>query len=180
MERVVATSLNEWFEIARPFEDFLAATVKNRQLWHELHARVRLPESLAEAEPRPDLRLLAIAEDWCGDAVNTLPVVARMAERLGMELRVLERDTWPELMDRYLTDGRSRSIPVVIVLDPAGRELGWWGPRPRPLQTWVLGEGQRLVPDDRRREQRRWYVLDRGRTTIAELTSIWSGTGAQP
>ena len=55
----------------------------------------------------------------------------------GLELRVLRRDEYPEVMDRYLTNG-SRSIPIVIALDEEFRELGHWGPRPRELQAWVM------------------------------------------
>ena len=57
-----------------------------------------------------------IAEDWCGDASNTIPILAKLVELPGLELRVLRRDEHPEVMDRYLTDG-SRSIPIVIALD---------------------------------------------------------------
>ena len=56
-------------------------------------------------------KLLVIAEDWCGDASNTVPVVAKLADAVpGLELRVILRDANPEVMDRYLTNG-SRSIP---------------------------------------------------------------------
>jgi hypothetical protein len=69
-------------------------------------------------------------------------------------------------MDAHLTGGRSRSIPVIIVYDEDFNEMGWWGPRPGPLQEWVLGEGQALSKEDRYREVRRWYARDRGRTTL--------------
>ena len=83
-------------------------------------------------------KLLVIAEDWCGDASNTVPVVAKLADAVpGLELRVILRDANPEVMDRYLTNG-SRSIPVVIALDENYQELGHWGPRPTELQAWVM------------------------------------------
>jgi len=169
MDAVGARSLTDWFELGIPFPEYIAGTEKNRELWHDVYERVRLPEELPTLSEDRSIRLLVIAEDWCGDAVNTVPVVARAAEALGIELRVVARDEHLALMDQYLTDGRSRSIPVVIGIDAAGLEIGWWGPRPSELQAWVLGEGQSVPSADRYKEQRRWYVRDRGRTTLAEL-----------
>ena len=170
---IAQDSLETWFQIAEPFADYLAGVVKHRELWHGLYARVRLPEDLVSGfVPERPVRLLALSGDWCGDAVNILPVVARLAERLGIELRVLDRDENLELMDQYLTDGRSRSIPVVIVMDDQFEEVGWWGPRPRELQTWRLGEGATLPAATRIREARRWYAKDRGRTTLDEVVRI--------
>jgi len=51
-----------------------------------------------------------LVEDWCGDAVNTLPVIGRLAEHASnIELRVVGRDANLDLMDAHLTNG-SRSI----------------------------------------------------------------------
>src|SRR5690606_28194364 len=120
--------------------------------------------------------LLVLNEDWCGDAVNTVPYVAALAEAVpGFELRIVGRDANPDLMDAHLTNG-SRSIPVVIVLDEAYRELGWWGPRPRELQAWVLDEGLALPAEERYREIRKWYARDKGRTALAEIVALLEAT----
>jgi hypothetical protein len=116
--------------------------------------------------------LVALSEDWCGDAVNTLPVVARLAESVGWDLRVVSRDANPDLMDAHLTNGRSRSIPVVIVYDEDFREVGWWGPRPGEIQEWVLSEGLAMPSPERYKVVRRWYAEDKGRTTLRELLEV--------
>ena len=104
--------------------------------------------------------------------MNTVPVVARLAERCAnLDLRVLGRDANPDLMDAHLT-GSSRSIPVIIVLDEAFVERVWWGPRPTVLQRWVSGQGQLLEKTTRYREARTWYARDRGRTTLEEVVSM--------
>jgi hypothetical protein len=74
-------------------------------------------------------------------------------------------------MDTHLTNG-SRSIPVVMVLDEHYEERGWWGPRPRELQEWVLSEGLRLPVDERYRRVRSWYARDQGRTTLEEMVTL--------
>lgn len=113
-----------------------------------------------------------LLEDWCGDAVSTIPFLARLAEVApSLDLRVLRRDQHPALMDRYLTNG-TRSIPIVIVLDETGCEAGWWGPRPTTLQQWVLTEGRGMEKSDRYREVRRWHATDRGHTMLGEMVAL--------
>jgi hypothetical protein len=101
-------------------------------------------------------------------------VVARLTEAAGWDLRVLTRDDNPDLMDAHLTNGRSRSIPVVIVYDERLREIGWWGPRPGEIQAWVLGEGLAMPSPERYKVVRGWYARDRGRTTLSELLEVFS------
>jgi hypothetical protein len=107
--------------------------------------------------------------DWCGDAANTLPVLARLADLIpGMELRILERDQYPDVMNRYLTNG-TRSIPMVIALDLEFRELGRWGPRPVVLQEWMLGHKKTMPTPQRYTYARGWYARDKGESTLREL-----------
>ena len=169
------------FAAALPLERYIAGARKNQELWGAVYRNARVDDDAvarAAAVPGP-VRLLVLSEDWCGDAVNSVPVVARLAELApNLELRVLARDEHPDLMDAHLTSG-ARSIPVVIALDAAYAELGWWGPRPAELQRWVLGEGKALPPDEKYREVRRWYARDRGRTVVRELVDLLE-RGAAP
>ena len=166
----------ERFEGAASFEEYLQTVVKNRELWHAVYDRARLPEDLVEvARGVPGgWHIVALSEDWCGDAVNTLPVIARLASEAGWDFRVLGRDANPDLMDGHLTNGRSRSIPVVIVYDENFEEVGWWGPRPGEIQAWVMDEGLAMSSPDRYKVIRRWYAKDRGRTTVSEVLDIVS------
>ena len=169
------------YQTAKTFEEYSAAAEKNRELWLALRKRARVPaDLLARAESLGrHWHLLVLSEDWCGDAVNTVPVIAALADAApNLDLRVLERDENPDLMDTHLTNG-SRSIPVVIILDEHFRERGWWGPRPRELQAWVLGEGKALSPADRYRQVRTWYARDGGRTTLEEIVSLLERAAAQ-
>lgn len=167
-------TLRDRYHAALDFEVLLGTVVKNADLWSAIwrHARVdddhvRRVSSLGGA-----WHLLVLSEDWCGDAVNTVPVVARLAARCpNLDLRVLGRDANPDLMEAHLT-GTARSIPVIIVLDEAFEERGWWGPRPTVLQRWVSGQGQLLEKTSRYREARTWYARDRGRTTLEEVVSM--------
>lgn len=173
--------LEERYRGAASFATSVDAARHKRDLWVALRKRARVPDELvARVEALGgEWRLLALSEDWCGDAVNTLPPIAALADAArNLELRVLERDRNPDLMDAHLTNG-SRSIPVVMVLDADFRERGWWGPRPAELQRWAMGPGQLLEPDDRYRELRRWYARDGGRTTLREIVSVLEGAARQ-
>ena len=122
--------------------------------------------------------LLVLVEDWCGDAINTLPVLAALAKRAtNIDLRILSSETNDDLMNAHLT-GASRSVPVVMLLDAHYVERAWWGPRPAPLQGWVIRAGRALTKEDRYREVRRWYARDRGTTTLAELVAVLRAAGA--
>ena len=162
------------FLAAPTLASYMDAAQKNKDLWLAVYRRAQVPPELLERAAAVDGRwhLLVLSEDWCGDAFNTVPFLGRLAELApNLDLRVLARDANPDLMDAHLTNG-SRSIPVAIVLDADFRERGWWGPRPRELQRWVLGEGQTLPKEERYREVRRWYVQDRGRTTLEEIVEL--------
>lgn len=162
------------FLAAPTYDEYLRRVEKNRDLWRSLTQRVRIPEEiLDDAKGAGTWHFLVLSEDWCGDAVNLLPVLARfVAETDGFDLRVLARDENPDLMDDHLTNGRSRSIPVVMLLDEDYVERAWWGPRPEPIQTWFLQEGFSMESGDRYKEIRRWYARDKGTTFLREIMDL--------
>jgi len=171
--------LRERYLAAQTFDEFVSAAQVNQELWRAVAKGVRLPEgAVARAAAAGGAwHLLVLNEDWCGDAVNTVPVLARLADEApNLDLRVLGRDANLDLMDAHLTNG-ARSIPVALVLDDEFRERAWWGPRPAELQRWVLTEGQALDKAARYREVRKWYARDRGRTTVEEVLAMIEGVG---
>jgi Thioredoxin len=156
---------------ALSYEDFLASCkAEHCALWQGVYKLARVPEWALNAVPAGARRkLLVIAEDWCGDASNTVPVVAKLVDAVpGFELKVILRDANPEVMDQYLTNG-SRSIPVVIALDEDFQELGHWGPRPTELQSWVMANRGQMPKSELYPQVRKWYARDRGETTLREI-----------
>lgn len=156
------------------FETFVSRAANGGELWAGVYRLAQVPLwAVEEAAACGPLRIVVLAEDWCGDAVNTVPVLAKWAALTrNVELRILRRDEHPEVMDRYLT-GFSRSIPVVIVLTDDFQELGWWGPRPRVLQARVLDERARgRDKSEIYADARRWYARDRGESTLREVLEV--------
>jgi hypothetical protein len=130
-----------------------------------------LEERLKQVE-RPIIWLV-LTEAWCGDAAQIIPVLQKMADQTEhIELKLILRDQNLEIMDEFLTNGRSRSIPKLVVLDAESLDvLGDWGPRPTEVQEmyddWRENDGE----DYREISEalQKWYANDKTKTTQAEL-----------
>lgn len=166
---------------AKSYAEFAESAESNRELWRGMFDRARVPEEFVErARAVPGAwRFLVLAEDWCGDAFNSVPYLAKLADQVeNFDLRILERDQNLDIMDRYLTNG-GRSIPKVIVLDADWAERGDWGPRPAELQNWFLEEGKQMEFEERWLQMRRWYARDRGTTTLEEVVTLLESLAAE-
>lgn len=159
------------WETARTFDEWLSGVRRYEALWQGIAARAFAGADLitrVEATPG-SWRLLVLSEDWCGDAVNLVPAIARLGDGASnLEVRVTGRDVNPGLMDAHRTNG-TRSIPVAILLDGDFRPRATWGPRPSPLQDWFLEELRGMPKEQRYPLMRRWYARDRARTTLEEI-----------
>ena len=167
-------SLRRRFLAGQDFEAMLASAQTNADLWAAVSRRAVVPQQFVDRVNAlgSQWHLLVLSADWCGDAVNTVPVIAQLAmQSSNMDLRVLERDANFDLMDAHLT-GTSRSIPAVIALGEDYVERGWWGPRPAALQRWTLGEGQGLDKAERYKHIRTWYARDHALTTLDEVVTM--------
>jgi hypothetical protein len=158
------------YEAAPRFPAYLASVVRHAELWHGVYRTAVVSSESVQRLRRltGEWRLLALSEDWCGDCVSTLPIIARLTEQAGIDFRIHGRDANAGLMDAHLTSG-TRSIPVVMVLDSEFREWTWWGPRPAVVQRWYRNEGLLLPGPEQSRRKRAWYARDRGRTTVLEV-----------
>ena len=165
--------MRERYQEAETFQEFLATVQEHQNLWRQIYERAQLPPEAREAAGLISGRwhFLALAEDWCGDAVHILPYLARLEEAYPhFDLRILSRDENPDLMESHLTND-TRSIPVVLILDEKFQEVAWWGPRPQPLQELFLREIKPLPEEERFPKVRAWFARDRGRTTLREILS---------
>jgi hypothetical protein len=172
-------TLRDRFTQAATLDVYIETTAANRELWLTMRRRAVAPADLVERlrSLQAARHLLVLVEDWCGDAFNSVPPIAALAEAVSqLDLRVLARDQNLDLMDTHLS-GTSRAIPVVIVLDEEYREIGWWGSRPKELQRWVASEeAQQLSKEDRYKEMRRWYARDQGRSAVEEISQLLERT----
>jgi len=162
---------------ALSFDQFVKESTQHCELWTGVYRTARIPEWATEGVARLGrrFRLVVLAEDWCGDASSTVPVLARWAEAAGMELRILRRDQHSAVMDAYLSNG-ARAIPVVIVLTDQMQEIGHWGSRPAELQAMVTAErSQGRTSRTYFPNVRRWYAKDKGESTLREVLAVMEG-----
>jgi hypothetical protein len=107
---------------------------------------------------------LAITEGWCGDAAQTLPFVAKMAEVNPLiSLRVIFRDEHPTVMDQYLSQG-ARSIPKIVWLTDTLEEVAVWGSKPQEAMKLVaeLKKEGSLSSQEISTQLHTWYALNKG------------------
>jgi hypothetical protein len=178
-------TLRDRFSQAQTLAHFVAGPIANAEMWRTLVARHTQALLSGDIGPRAAAvsgawHLLALVEDWCGDAFNTVPALCALtAAQPNIDLRVLRRDENLDLMDQHLSPTGGRAIPVVMVLDEHYIERGWWGSRPSALQTWMFSpEAQGMAKDDRYREARRWYTRDRGESTLSEVLAVIEAAGS--
>lgn len=117
---------------------------------------------------------MMLTEDWCGDSAQNLPIIVKIAECNPLiELRIILRDDNPDIMDLYLTDGKTRSIPKLVAFDESGNELFQWGPRPEKARELVLqrkAEGK--FKDNYMKDLHLWYGRNRGKDVEEEFQMI--------
>ena len=71
-------------------------------------------------------KILIIAEGWCGDCSQSVPVITTFFKQ--NSVKILQRDENPGLTKMFLTNG-SESIPIVIFLKNDNSIITHWGSR---------------------------------------------------
>lgn len=117
-----------------------------------------------------------ITEGWCGDSAQILPFINKMAEsNSNIELKIILRDEYPEIMDEFLTDGKSRSIPKVVILDTETLGvLSVWGPRPVDVHKTYLAERVDSEVGGKKAAENLhiWYTRDKGKVVQQEFVEV--------
>ena len=144
---------------------------------NRLEKTLKVPEELSEKlnNLTKDYIWLTISEGWCGDAAQIIPILHKLEEASNkVELKLVLRDDNDELMQLFLTNG-SKSIPKVIILEKETKEvITSWGPRPEPARKLIADyKAQHGVVDEPIKiELQKWYLHDKGLTTMKELVEL--------
>ena len=84
---------------------------------------------LASRESGPK-KMLVLGEDWCGDVVRGLGVLARICEAADMDMRIFPRDSHHDIMNEFLKEGQWMSIPVAVFYTGNHDYICHWIERP--------------------------------------------------
>jgi Thioredoxin len=126
----------ERFEQGMTFQQYLDQMGTNKETFTKFLAEIviRPEDKEALAKLGKKLKLMVITEDWCGDALYNVPVLAKLVEgNPNIETRVFLRDKNADLMDQYLNQGMYRSIPVFAFFDENMNEVARLLERPSKI-----------------------------------------------
>lgn len=162
--------------------EMLAYTRLNLQRVQRLDQVPPLAEAVVAAARagQTPLTWVVLAESWCGDVAQNLPVINRIAEASEgrILLRILLRDANLPVMDAFLTNG-GRAIPKLVCLRTVDLALlGTWGPRPAPIQAQMTEWRLAGMPYAERNERlHTWYARDKTATLQAEFAALLAEWG---
>ena len=118
--------------------------------------------------------LLVLAEGWCGDAAQILPIINKIAAASSkIDLKIVCRDENEDLMNQFLTNG-GKSIPKVIVVNNKNEVVNSWGPRPS-IATKMVNDYKTLhggLDDNFKKDLQIWYNKDKGNNTQKDLLDM--------
>ena len=129
------------------------------------------------------VRLLVLGEDWCPDVFRGLPVLQRMAEAAGWDLRAFSRDENLDIMGEFLKHGEHQSIPTAVFYTKDHEYIAHWSERPAKADAEMGAVGE-LFKDldaekDRKEMRRRYDEFQQGPVwgswrdaTIDEITTL--------
>jgi len=172
---VPAISLKTFWEAGQTYADWLKSSDANQRAEMEkIYEEVKLDaatEAFAKGLKRP-VHVLALSEGWCGDVRRNIPALAKLcAAGPNLRLRVVDKETKPELMVRYLTNG-AEAIPIFIFMSEQFVEVGFWGPRPSACKRLMARGKAAGKIDDARVGIKKFYDADQHRSTLAELKEL--------
>lgn len=164
--------------------------------WHD-GLRLRDDQAAAirwlAAQPRGPAKVLAISEEWSSDCRRAVPMLSRLAEAGGLELRIFPRDGArvgrepranpaespnADLMNAFLReqDGRTyQSIPVVVFYTGAMEYLYHFIERPAVFHHGRIAEAMQAARPGETREDawdrfmREWAAMHQ-----SPLSTVWA------
>ncbi|EKU45604.1 thioredoxin family protein [Staphylococcus massiliensis] len=132
--------LEHYFEQAQPLDQYINNMTDHKDNLLSIYQSLELPdqdERLDQIKQGPIDKVLMISEDWCGDAMMNNAILKYIVEQTDIEAKVFKRDDDTDLIDQYLTNGKSRSIPIYIFLNKQYEQVAVWGPRAKQVQAFV-------------------------------------------
>ena len=120
-------------------------------------------------------RCLTLGEAWCPDVFRGLPVIAKVSEQTGMDLKIFFRDQNLDIMNEFLNRGEFQSIPTLVFYTKEHRYLGHWIERAKkvademPLMTAISSRLREptISPEEREKYMAEYAAFQRG--------PIWRG-----
>lgn len=126
---------NKMFESGISYEEYTKKSVNHlermKDSWSISEKEVKKLSQSQISGLNEELLVLCIAESWCGDCANGVPIIANLAEEFdNWDFRIVSRDIFPEEVEMFYTTAGRKKIPLVIFADEEGDEIMRWVERP--------------------------------------------------
>ena len=158
-------------------EDLLRYSELNEARLNRLEKTIAVTEEVKSDLEKLDKKYiwLVLAEGWCGDAAQIVPVIYKMSEVTeNVSLKIALRDDNDALMQHFLTNG-GKAIPKLLILDADTLEvLADWGPRPHGAKQLILDykAAHGVVDEPAKIELQKWYLHDKGVAIQNEIIAL--------
>ncbi len=170
--------LNQWYNKGIHTEEYIRTLEEHKAGFLHIYENFNLPDDHAffQAIKEKKLRTIILAEVWCGHCMLNIPVFLRLAEKADLPVRILRRDENLELMDQYLTNGKSRTIPIFIFIDEDGNQVTKWGPIADKTKQFVTPLKEKLPPKEAADYQEKFTELIQFTAkSFRENSDFWFG-----
>lgn len=160
------------------FGDFLAAAKARREGWIEKAEKARVDDDLL-ARARAvggTWHLLVVAIDRCGDSMNSVPYLAKLAELVpGLDLRIVLPVNGKSVQESHRSlDGRA-ATPTIVLLDAEGRDMGCIVELPREIREWAQSVRGAVSSDSLHAGIAAYYTRNQGRGIVEEAVAMLEG-----
>ena len=171
----------ERFQQGIGWKEWMEQIDRNQDKFTESYEQATLnPDDVARikalmAKPNGPAKVLALGEAWCPDVFRGLPVIQRLCEATGLELKIFFRDQNLDIMSEFLYKGEFQSIPTLVFYTKDHAYIGNWIERAQkardeaPLLREVTAKMREpdLTPEQRQEAMAAYVAFQRG--------PIWDG-----
>ena len=118
------------------YEEYISQIKVNKDRFEQFYSGFQVKSEDAQRlrdlvqHPQGPRKMLVLGEDWCPDVFRGIPTLARLAEAASLEMRIFPRDQHHDIMNEFLKDGKSMSIPTAVFYTADHQYICHWIERP--------------------------------------------------
>ncbi len=188
MARETSVVTPERFAQGLTYANYIDQIKVNKARFEEFYNNFQVTSDETDAlkalsqRPGGPTKLLVLGEDWCGDVVRGMPVLARMAEAGGLEMRVFPRDEHQDIMNEFLKNGQWMSIPTAVFYTSDDQYICHWIERPevaereiQEIEAAIRAENPEITDQEFGRERRARTAAkaqDWQRASVTEIIAL--------
>ncbi len=161
-----AKSFNEWLEIIDIRED------QFQRNYDEYVPEENNLRELNDLVDKHNIKALVLGEAWCPDVWRGLPVIARLSEATGMQVRYFIKDDNQDIMSEFL-NGEFESIPTIVFYDKNMNYIFHWIERPQEANEEMTALRDKFLQGVPTEGEERDAAMKAFRIEVAKRSEHW-------